>query len=107
MLHTTSFEPQSDPLSREDVVALWSAIEQYGSEYVGIFNCGFVAGSSVGHKHMQILPRAEGRLFVDEVVGGEEGREELLCGYDLRRRLREAQLLRLRLMYHISMLSRD
>jgi ATP adenylyltransferase/5',5'''-P-1,P-4-tetraphosphate phosphorylase II len=40
---------------------------------LGIFNCGFEAGSSIGHKHMQVLPKAEVELFPDSAAADQRG----------------------------------
>ncbi|KXT09157.1 hypothetical protein AC579_7290 [Pseudocercospora musae] len=57
VLPTLQFQPQSDPLNAQDLDALWKALRKLGGKaHFGIFNCGVEAGSSVGHKHMQVLP---------------------------------------------------
>ena len=69
MLHTTKFEKQSDPLTLPDIDALWQTMQGLGQDkYIGIFNCGAKAGSSIGHKHMQVFPRSDHTLFPDHLV---------------------------------------
>ena len=40
-----------------------------------IYNCGVEAGSSIGHKHLQVLPRPEKREFelFPDVLGIDDG----------------------------------
>lgn len=57
LLHTNVFEPQTDHLTESDLSAAWSVLSRLDSPHVVIYNCGFEAGSSLGHKHLQILPR--------------------------------------------------
>jgi ATP adenylyltransferase/5',5'''-P-1,P-4-tetraphosphate phosphorylase II len=60
VIPTVDFEPQRDPLNVEDIAAVWEVIREVDHQYyVGIFNCGVEAGSSVGHKHLQVLPAPE------------------------------------------------
>ncbi|EME41442.1 hypothetical protein DOTSEDRAFT_36842 [Dothistroma septosporum NZE10] len=69
VLHTTEFEQQSDPLTHRDIEALWQTMQSLGQgKYIGIFNCGAKAGSSIGHKHMQVFPRSDHTIFPDSLV---------------------------------------
>lgn len=69
VLHTKDFEKQSDPLTYSDVNALRQTMQELGpGKYIGIFNCGAKAGSSIGHKHMQVFPTSDHVLFQDHLV---------------------------------------
>jgi ATP adenylyltransferase/5',5'''-P-1,P-4-tetraphosphate phosphorylase II len=60
VIPTTTFEPQRDLLNVDDFAAVWHVIKKLRSQYsIGIFNCGVEAGSSVGHKHLQVIPTPE------------------------------------------------
>ncbi|PVH94701.1 hypothetical protein DM02DRAFT_572482 [Periconia macrospinosa] len=75
VLHTIDFVPQKQALDAADLGALWHVLTNLKSEHIAIFNCGAEAGASVGHKHMQVLPRsphAEFQLFPD-IDSVEEG----------------------------------
>jgi len=56
LLSTRLFAPQSNALDIADLTAAWAVLDRLGSLYYAIYNCGFEAGSSQGHKHMQIWP---------------------------------------------------
>ncbi|KAI5360339.1 putative Ap4A phosphorylase 1/2, ATP adenylyltransferase, HIT-like superfamily [Septoria linicola] len=77
VLPTLEYQPQSDPLDVADFQAAWDVLIQLPENYMIIFNCGVEAGSSVGHKHLQIIPqpRSNSRNFFvqlreDENEGG-------------------------------------
>ncbi|OAP62743.1 hypothetical protein AYL99_01970 [Fonsecaea erecta] len=53
---TRHFVPQTDDLDRGDLSAAWAILQHFRRRYMMIFNCGFEAGSSQGHKHMQFWP---------------------------------------------------
>lgn len=57
VLPTLEFEPQSTPLNRSDIHAISDTLTRLDGDYMAIFNCGADAGASVGHKHMQIIPK--------------------------------------------------
>ena len=60
VIPTTAFEPQRDPLNVGDIAAVWEVIRKLTPQYyIGLFNCGVEAGSSVGHKHLQVIPTPE------------------------------------------------
>ncbi|KAH7313025.1 Ap4A phosphorylase II [Rhexocercosporidium sp. MPI-PUGE-AT-0058] len=63
ILHTTVFTPQSDHLNEVDLDAAWNVLRRLKSRHMAIYNCGFEAGSSIGHKHLQVLPRPEKEEF--------------------------------------------
>lgn len=56
LLTTRHFAPQHDALDVTDLTAAWAVLRHLGSSYYAIYNCGFEAGSSQGHKHLQIWP---------------------------------------------------
>lgn len=56
VLPTVEYEKQSDPLNRSDIEAAWVMLHAFHSDQMMIYNCGVNAGSSQGHKHMQVLP---------------------------------------------------
>ncbi|CAL3965359.1 unnamed protein product [Diplocarpon coronariae] len=57
ILHTNVFTPQAEHLNESDFAAAWEVLGKLNSRHVVIFNCGAMAGSSLGHKHLQVLPR--------------------------------------------------
>lgn len=77
VLPTLDFQPQKDPLNAHDFQAGWDVLTQLPPHtYMMIFNCGIDAGSSVGHKHLQIIPQPQPHpkkflqlLKKDEVAG--------------------------------------
>lgn len=56
LLHTNVFVPQANHLTESDLSAAWSVLSRLENPNIVIYNCGFEGGSSVGHKHLQILP---------------------------------------------------
>jgi len=69
VIHTTDFQPQSEPLNESDVrvgVEVLRAFcrpeegEGEGEGYMLFFNCGVGSGASQAHKHMQVVPRPHG-----------------------------------------------
>ncbi|KAL2061040.1 hypothetical protein VTL71DRAFT_9092 [Oculimacula yallundae] len=63
VLHTTEFTPQSDHLNKSDFAAAWNVLSRLESRHMVIYNCGVEAGSSIGHKHLQVLPRPDKKDF--------------------------------------------
>ncbi|RDL36063.1 uncharacterized protein BP5553_06675 [Venustampulla echinocandica] len=63
ILHTNVFTPQSDSLSENDLSAAWSVFSRLEMPHIIIYNCGVEAGSSLGYKHLQILPRPPKQEF--------------------------------------------
>ncbi|KAH6717155.1 hypothetical protein BKA61DRAFT_318840 [Leptodontidium sp. MPI-SDFR-AT-0119] len=59
VLHTTVFTPQSDHLNEGDFASAWDVLRRLKSRHMVIYNCGVESGSSIGHKHLQVLPRPE------------------------------------------------
>ena len=75
LLHTNVFVPQNNYLSESDLLAAWNVLSRLESPHMIIYNCGFEAGSSLGHKHIQILPlplKEEFEFFPDS-IGISEG----------------------------------
>lgn len=56
LLTTREFAPQTNALDATDLTAALAVLRRLGKSYFAIYNCGFEAGSSQGHKHMQIFP---------------------------------------------------
>ncbi|KAE9370892.1 Ap4A phosphorylase II [Stipitochalara longipes BDJ] len=73
ILHANSFIPQSDHLTESDLGASWTVLSSLTrGKYIVIYNCGFEGGSSIGHKHLQILPRpseGDGFEFFPDLLG--------------------------------------
>lgn len=63
ILHTTEFEPQINDLNESDLAAAWAVLYALETPSMIIYNCGVEAGSSQGHKHLQIFPRQDGHGF--------------------------------------------
>lgn len=63
ILHTTLFAPQTDGLDISDLTAAWAILRQIETPQMIIYNCGVEAGSSQGHKHIQIFPRRDSQEF--------------------------------------------
>lgn len=56
VLPTTEFALQTDDLDMNDITAAWTVLKAIASPYMVIYNCGAGAGSSLGHKHLQLFP---------------------------------------------------
>ena len=63
ILHTSLFVPQTEDLDRNDLTAAWVILKQIETPQMIIYNCGVEAGSSQGHKHVQIFPRVDSEKF--------------------------------------------
>lgn len=63
VLHTSLFAPQTEDLNLSDVSAVWAILREFQSPQMIIYNCGVEAGSSQGHKHLQIFPRQDSAEF--------------------------------------------
>ncbi|EPS40878.1 hypothetical protein H072_5248 [Dactylellina haptotyla CBS 200.50] len=69
VLHTNQFALQTDDLTTADLDAAWQTLEAFEkTPSMMIYNCGVDAGSSQGHKHMQVFPKPERgfNLFPDD-----------------------------------------
>ncbi|KAG0203779.1 bifunctional AP-4-A phosphorylase/ADP sulfurylase [Mortierella sp. GBA30] len=58
---TKEFRQQTDPLSPEDMLAVWSTLKALNDSQhaLAFYNCGTRSGASQPHKHMQVLPLEE------------------------------------------------
>jgi ATP adenylyltransferase len=68
VLHTNEFVKQTNDLNLEDWKAAWSVVSALengveGGNVMVIYNCGVDAGSSQGHKHLQIFPLLQSKEF--------------------------------------------
>ncbi|MCJ1261987.1 hypothetical protein MMC22_001856 [Lobaria immixta] len=57
VLHTNKFVPQTNDLEEIDITAAWDVLKRLIVPQIVLYNCGVEAGSSQGHKHLQIFPR--------------------------------------------------
>ncbi|KAF9940560.1 bifunctional AP-4-A phosphorylase/ADP sulfurylase [Mortierella antarctica] len=55
---TKDFCQQTDPLSPEDMLAVWNTLKAVRNtqDALAFYNCGSRSGASQPHKHMQVLP---------------------------------------------------
>ena len=65
VLHTNEYKPQTDPLDLSDFAAVLEIMKAMKTEQLVLYNCGEQAGSSQGHKHLQLLPKPDSDLFPD------------------------------------------
>lgn len=56
ILPTTKYLPQTSDLDITDITAAWTVLHALTTPQLVIYNCGPAAGSSLGHKHLQIFP---------------------------------------------------
>ena len=63
ILHTALFALQTDDLDESDLAATWAILHRIKTPQMIIYNCGVEAGSSQGHKHIQIFPRQDSEGF--------------------------------------------
>lgn len=63
ILHTTLFAPQTSDLDLRDMSIAWAMLHAFSTPQMVIYNCGVEAGSSQGHKHLQMFPRQDGGGF--------------------------------------------
>jgi len=54
LIVTREFEKQENLLNFADFLALWAVLDQF--EGLGFYNAGKIAGASVKHKHLQLIP---------------------------------------------------
>lgn len=64
ILHTKEYAPQTEDLDLADFTAGIDVLEQLKAPWVLFYNCGLRAGSSQGHKHMQLIPKPKPEGFV-------------------------------------------
>ncbi|KAI9667157.1 MAG: hypothetical protein M1831_001334 [Alyxoria varia] len=57
VLPTTTFGLQTDDLDKDDIRAMWTVLKEFTLfPSMAIYNCGFKAGSTQAHKHMEFIP---------------------------------------------------
>jgi len=56
LIVTNDFEEQTSPLSIEDFTAAFITCKALDA--IMFFNCGYNAGASIPHKHLQVIPYA-------------------------------------------------
>lgn len=61
VLPTTKNAPQTDDLDLSDITAAWSVLRAFDAPQLVIYNGGPAAGSSLGHKHLQMLSLPDDR----------------------------------------------
>ena len=64
LLHTNEFARQTDNLDEGDFSAVLEVLDHLKIPHVVIYNCGVDAGSSQGHKHLQLFPQPSPEEFV-------------------------------------------
>lgn len=55
LLPTVRYSPQTDDLNESDIAAAWAVLKAFSTPQMAIYNCGVNAGSSQGHKHLQVF----------------------------------------------------
>jgi sulfate adenylyltransferase (ADP) / ATP adenylyltransferase len=65
VLHTNKYKPQTGALDLSDFAAVLAIMNTMKTEQMVLYNCGVEAGSSQGHKHLQLLPAPGIELFPD------------------------------------------
>jgi ATP adenylyltransferase len=83
-LHTVEFAEQTKDLDKHDIAATLNALQNLQGPHMVLYNCGVEAGSSQGHKHLQIMPRPspeEFQMFPDKakLPEGEKFSSMSLC----------------------------
>lgn len=66
LIVTKAFEPQENWLNLKDFEALANCLKEVDG--LGFFNGGKVAGSSQPHKHLQVVPLANGQTPIDSAI---------------------------------------
>lgn len=82
VLHTRLFAPQTDDLDIFDVDAAWAVMGRLAgspgaSPQMMIYNCGVDAGSSQGHKHVQIFEHRSHITLFPSKAESTEGEAQL------------------------------
>lgn len=62
VLHTNAYRPQTEALDETDIAATWAVLRGMETPCMILYNCGVEAGSSQGHKHLQVLPKPDAGL---------------------------------------------
>lgn len=69
LLVTSEFQSQLEPLSQRDFKAILMVMRALNA--ITFFNCGFNAGASIPHKHLQLIPYESfqgGILPIEEIA---------------------------------------
>ncbi|KAF9147168.1 bifunctional AP-4-A phosphorylase/ADP sulfurylase [Linnemannia schmuckeri] len=86
LIVTKDFHPQTQPLSPEDLLTAWNALQALKNSHpdaIAFYNCGARSGASQPHKHLQILPITRPTPItnlVREVIQRRPGRKETRPG---------------------------
>ena len=56
LLTVDSYQRQDEPLNSEDLSVAWETMYEMEDEHFVFYNCGFTAGASRAHKHVQVVP---------------------------------------------------
>ncbi|KAI9661370.1 MAG: hypothetical protein M1831_003103 [Alyxoria varia] len=78
VLPTVRYELQTDDLTIQDMRATWAVLKAYKRmPMMAVYNCGVDAGSSQGHKHLQVFPLPAHELWParakDSAIAQEDG----------------------------------
>lgn len=67
ILHTNKYRPQTEALDESDIAASFAVLRAMRSPFLLFYNCGVEAGSSQGHKHLQLTPKPDKKfeMFLD------------------------------------------
>lgn len=63
LLHTKEFARQTDDLDETDFSAVLEVLDRLERPHIVLYNCGVDAGSSQGHKHLQLVPQPDVEEF--------------------------------------------
>ncbi|KAF8933220.1 bifunctional AP-4-A phosphorylase/ADP sulfurylase [Haplosporangium gracile] len=86
LIVTKDFHPQTQPLSPEDLLTAWNALQALKNSHpdaIAFYNCGARSGASQPHKHLQVLPITRPTPItnlVREVIQRRPGRKETRPG---------------------------
>ncbi|KAF9123562.1 bifunctional AP-4-A phosphorylase/ADP sulfurylase [Mortierella sp. 14UC] len=86
LLNKFYFHPQTQPLSPEDLLTAWNALQALKLSHpdaIAFYNCGARSGASQPHKHLQVLPISRPTPItnlVREVIQRRPGRKETRPG---------------------------
>ncbi|KAF9899840.1 bifunctional AP-4-A phosphorylase/ADP sulfurylase [Linnemannia zychae] len=86
LIVTKDFQPQTQPLSPEDLLVAWNALQALKDSHpdaIAFYNCGARSGASQPHKHLQVLPTSHPTpitKLVREVIQRRPGRKETRPG---------------------------
>lgn len=94
LIHTNTFKSQADDLDETDLTACWKCLQVLTKKTISsgtdekqwlmIYNCGLEAGTSQGHKHMQLWPvPSTSELGFDLFPGQVESTREITTVCDI------------------------